>query len=77
MHRVIKMGILDNIKRCFGEGKIRFEGTLENGRKFIAKQDYIGDINTIEPEELIEQIKRRVFVEWGYHVKEIKITGYY
>lgn len=71
------MSIFDSIKKCFGEGKIRLEGTLEGGRKFTVKQSYIGAINTLNPSELKDEMKRRIFVEWGYIVRDIKIVGYY
>lgn len=71
------MSIIDSIKRCFGEGKIRFEGILEDGTKFTAKMDYIGDINTLNEKEVIEDLKRKAFVEYGWRIKEAKIVGYY
>ncbi len=68
--------MFDAIKRLFGEGKIRFEADYEGGTVTI-KVPYIGDINTLDEAEMIGLIKRRIFVEHGVHVFNVRMTGHY
>jgi hypothetical protein len=69
--------MFDFIKRMFGEGRIRFELTDENGKEWIGKAPYIGDINTMVESELKEEIARQWYVEHGTRIRDFKVLGWY
>lgn len=69
--------MFDWIKKLFGEGKIRVEFTDESGKEFIGKVPYIGDITTIEEEELKEEISNQWLVKTGARIVDFKIVGWY
>jgi len=70
--------MFDWIKRQFGEGKVRVEGKLVDGSRFTAKVAYIGDISTLNENELFANLQRQVLVENGEQVDmtSLKIIGY-
>lgn len=70
--------MFDWLKRQFGEGKIRVEGKLIDGSGFIAKVPYIGDLSTLDKNELFETLRRTMLVEHGERVDmtSLKIIGY-
>lgn len=68
--------MFDWLKRCFGEGKIRVEGTLTDGTAFAAKCPYIGDIETLDEEELLYNVRRDVLVNHGKHVASCRVVGW-
>ena len=70
--------MFDWIKRQFGEGKVRVEGKLVDGSAFTAKISYIGDISTLNKNELFANLQRKVLVERGEDVdmNSLKIIGY-
>jgi len=59
--------MFDWIKKLFGEGKVRVEFTLTDGRTGVAKAKYIGDPSTFD----VEEFKARIYVEYGASVKSI------
>lgn len=69
------MGILDTIKRFFGEGYILFEGTLVDGTTFKGKVPYIGDYNTLDMEEWEENICNQIYYKHNKRVAKVRITG--
>jgi len=69
--------MFDSIKRWFGEGKIRTEVTMDDGSTGTVKVPYIGDISTLDVLELKTTIKRRLLVEHGKKVVDVKIIGWY
>ena len=71
------MSIFDSIKRLFGEGVIRIEGTLTDGTSFVAKQPYIGDRSEMTDKEIILDVANRIYVESGRIVLNAKIVGEY
>jgi hypothetical protein len=68
--------MFDWLKRCFGEGKIRVEGTLTDGTGFTAKISYIGDIDTVDKSELLDHVRRSVLVEHGERVATCRVVGF-
>ncbi len=69
--------MFDAIKRLFGEGKIRAEAETLDGKKVTLKVPYIGDINTLDRAEFDADVRRMCFVEYGEHIQNIRIIGYY
>lgn len=69
--------MFDFIKRMFGEGKIRARIACSDGSTGTATVPYIGDINTLDKEELSETIRRQVFVDYGKRVTTVTILGRY
>ena len=70
--------MFDWFKKMCGEGKIRVEGELVDGSTFTAKIPYIGDISTLNKNELFLNIRQTMLVEHGKVVdmKSLKIIGY-
>ncbi len=68
--------MFDWLKRCFGEGKIRVEGTLVDGTGFTAKLPYIGDISTMDEREILAKVRQEIRVEWGKTVATCRVVGY-
>lgn len=69
------MGILDEIKRWFGEGYILFEGTLVDGTTFKGKIEYVGDYDTLDIEEWEENIRQRIYFQYKKRVATVNIIG--
>lgn len=69
--------MFDAIRKLFGEGKIRVEAETLTGGKVTIKVPYTGDISTLVDAEFKEEIRRRVYVEHGERIHNIRITGYY
>jgi hypothetical protein len=69
--------MFDFIKRLFGEGKIRIEAETLDGRGVVLKVPYIGDIDTLDVEELKLDLMHRCYVEHGERIHKLQITGYY
>lgn len=69
--------MFDFIKRLFGEGKIRARIKCDDGSTGTATVPYIGDIDTLDEEELGETIRRQVFVNYGKRVTSVTILGWY
>ena len=69
--------MFDWLKRCCGEGKIRVEITMDDGSTGIAKVPYIGDITTMDTEEVKTLVTNIAFVEYGKIVTNVKILGHY
>lgn len=59
------------------DGKVRFEATLDDGRKMTGRMPYEGNLATIDMEELRTMIRRQLRVQTGHHCKELRITGAY
>lgn len=70
-----RVGWLTEIKRLFGEGKIRVEGETEDGRTFVTKIPYVGDPSTMTPREIIQHVKNEIRVEHGLRVKSARIVA--
>lgn len=68
--------MFDWLKRCFGEGNIRVEGTLTDGTVWRAKCPYIGDINTLDEAELFDKLRRDILVNHGKRVKTCQVIGW-
>jgi hypothetical protein len=69
--------MFDFIKRMFGEGKIRARIECDDGSTGTATVPYIGDIDTLNEEELGETIRQQVFVDYGKRVTSVTILGWY
>ena len=69
--------MFDWIKKLFGEGKIRLEFTDNTGKVYVGRVPYIGDIDTLDVEELRDQVSKQWFVEHGTRIVDFKILGYY
>lgn len=69
--------MFDFIKRMFGEGKIRARIVCSDGTTGVAKVPYIGDISTLNEDELKETIRQTVFVEYGKHVTSVTVLGWH
>jgi len=69
--------MFDWLKKLFGEGVIRLEGTLDDGTEVTAKMPYIGSIDTMVEEDVIETSKNQIYVKYGKRVRELRITGWY
>lgn len=69
--------MFDWIKRLFGEGKIRARIACSDGSTGTVTVPYIGDIDTLDEEELGETIRRQVFVDYGKRVTSVAILGWY
>jgi hypothetical protein len=63
------------LKECFGKGKIRIEGVLEDGRYFHCKVPYIGDPDTLDKDELFKIVQDEVLVEYGHRATSLKFVG--
>jgi len=68
--------MFDSIRRLFGEGTVRVEGLVPGQGKFVAKIPYTGDVNTLDENELFDIVKRKVLVEYGVRVVDLKIIGW-
>lgn len=69
--------MFDWCRKLFGEGKIRISGELIDGSPFTAKVKYIGDINTLDEDELFSNLRRDVLVNHGKHVRlsSLRVVG--
>jgi len=67
--------MFDWFEKLFGEGKIRVECVLSDGRKCTVKMPYIGDINTMDKEEVLNIAENWVKNEHGFIVVSAKIVG--
>ena len=65
--------MFDWIKRLFGEGYIYATFECTDGSKGRSRVPYIGDINTLDRNEIIQNIKREVFFKSGKTVKTVTI----
>ena len=65
--------MFDFIKKMFGEGKVRAEFILADGRQGIVKVPYIGQYNEAE---LITGVKDKMFVEYGVRCTSLKVVGH-
>lgn len=65
------------LKRLFGEGKIRVNFVLENGKHGVAKVPYIGDIDGLDLRTLKNHVKKQVLVETGFNVTDLTVIGWY
>lgn len=71
-HTYLKgLNMFDWIKKLFGEGKIRAEFELADGRSGIAKVPYIGQY---DENKMLAHIKNSMQVEYGSKVTSLKIT---
>lgn len=68
--------MFDWLKRCYGEGKIRLRAETDSG-VYTVKVPYIGDIQTLDAEELVAMVKNRIFVETGKRVNKVVVEGVY
>jgi hypothetical protein len=65
------MGILSKL---FGyEGKVRFKGITNEGKKFTGKVEV--ETFNMNNKEIEEKIKNYLFVEYGYEIRELTIIG--
>jgi len=69
--------MFDWIKRLFGEGMIRFEMVTADGRKVIGRVPYIGDIQTLDTEEVAFDLINQCRVRYGEHVVKVRILDWY
>jgi len=69
--------MFDFIKRLYGEGKIRARIVCDDGSTGTATVPYIGDIDTLDENEMSETIRSQVFVNYGKRVTTVKIIGWY
>jgi len=62
------MSIGDWFKSLFGKGVIHMAGMTSNGQTFKATAPYIGDVNTLDEEELFDSINRDMIRDHGLTV---------
>lgn len=67
--------MFDWFKSLFGKGKVRVEFTTHEGQKGSFKIDYIGDLNTLNEDELRENCRRHLMVEHRQNLKTFRIVG--
>ena len=61
--------------KLFGQsGKVRYEGMTIDNVPFKGTMEI--EIFNISNKELVEQMKNKIYVETGYKVKKLDITGF-
>jgi hypothetical protein len=67
--------MFDFIKKLFGEGIIRADIVLDDGRTGTVKLPYIGDIDTLDPAEFKQEVANQCWVKNGQRVVKVTIVG--
>ena len=68
--------MFDWYKKLFGEGVMRFEVMTSDARPGVVKIKYIGDINTVDMEEVKFRIRNECLVKYGEEVVSVKYIGH-
>lgn len=65
--------MFDWLKRLYGEGTLYFTFDCDDGTAGKAKMPYIGDINTLDRDELISNLKKEVWFKHNKNIHNVKI----
>lgn len=63
--------MFDIIKKLYGEGHIYADIVCEDGSTGRTKSPYIGDPETLNRQEFIQQIKKEIWFKYGKEVSEV------
>ena len=68
--------MFDFIRKLFGKGKLRFEGTTTDGQSYAIKIKYTGDIRTLDMEECRRKVRQALAIEKGVIMDTCVYKGY-
>ncbi len=67
--------MIDWIKSLFGKGTIHFEFHCQDGSSGRAKLPYIGDIKTMDEDEMFRKLKSDLWLKYNKHMISAKVLA--